>query len=284
MQVQTGRAGTTSRGFAGFVCSVLVMLLLAPAPSQATDIIQTQGATLRLINGGLRDGVARLGLEIAMQPGWHTYWRYPGDSGVPPEITLADSTTAGRLAVAYPAPQRFGTAGDETIGYEGDVILPIDVAPTQPGRPVDIGLHVRLGICHDICLPVDETLSVTVDLKATPDPIATMRLANAASSVPQPVSPGADLSVFDVRRDPSVKPEIVTFKVRGPLQDLIDVFIEGPDGWALPLPKRVSGDGQASRWQFALDGLPSGAASKGVPLRFTLVGKTRATDQTLTLD
>jgi DsbC/DsbD-like thiol-disulfide interchange protein len=273
------------QGVASIACHFMVALLvLAAVPAHADDVVQTQGATLRLINGAMRDGVVRLGLEIAMKPGWHTYWRYPGDSGVPPEITLADPTIATRLAVHYPAPRRFGTAGDETIGYEGDVVLPIDVAPTQPGRQVDIGLNVRLGICHDICLPVDETLSVTVDPTATPDAIATMRLSNATTAVPQPVASGADLSVFDVRRNPSAKPEIVTFAVRGSSQDLVDVFVEGPEGWALPLPTRISGDAGASRWQIALDGAPSGAATKGVPLKFTLVGKTRAAEQTLSLD
>lgn len=285
MRVETGPTHTQVRRSGQMMRAVMACLcMLAPNAAQAVETIQTQGATLRLINAGAHDGVARLGLEIAMKPGWHTYWRYPGDSGVPPEITLAEPERVGKLAVAYPAPKRFGSAGDETIGYDSDVVLPLDINMTQNARPVDIDLTVRLGICHEICLPIDETLSVTVDPTAAPDAIAVMRLSDATAAIPQPVPAGADLSVFAVTRDTSKKPEIVTFAVRGPSQDLDDVFIEGPEGWALPLPKRVSGDLAASHWQFALDGVPSGAATKGVPVRFTLVGKTRATDQTLILD
>ena len=62
------------------------------------------------------------------------------------------------------------------------------------------------------------------------------------------------------------------------------MFVEGPEGWALPLPERGATTGETTSWRFALDGLPSGAKAHGAALTFTIVGRDRATVQTLTLD
>jgi hypothetical protein len=108
-------------------------------------------------------------------------------------------------------------------------------------------------------------------------------LASAEVHVPKPVAAGADLSVTGLKRDTSVKPEMVTFSVKGPSGQLNDVFVEGPDGWALPLPSRVNGTGDESVWSFPLDGLPSGVDPKGATLTFTLVGKATSATQSVVL-
>ncbi len=153
---------------AAWLTSILLASSLVAGPVGAAEVAETQGATLRLIRGPIENGVAHLGLEIAMKPGWHTYWRYPGDSGVPPEITLVPADSAKSLTVAYPAPQRFGSPGDETIGYDGDVILPLSVALSASPKVTTLAITARLGICHDICLPVDETLAVAIDPVTAP--------------------------------------------------------------------------------------------------------------------
>lgn len=262
---------------------VMVGSAALATPAVAADVVETQGATLRLIRGTTENGVARLGLEIAMKPGWHTYWRYPGDSGVPPEIALTQGNAARELTVAYPAPQRFGTPGDETIGYDGEVILPLSVRLAAPDKPTTLAISARLGICHDICLPVDETLSVAVDpaIAARPDDLA--RLAAAIANVPKPVETGAALSVAALKVDAASKPATVNLTLQGDDASIRDVFVEGPENWALPLPKRLSAEPGKSQWRFALDGLPADAKWAGTPLTVTVVGSGGAVTQTIAL-
>ncbi len=259
------------------------LALVVPATARTGDVAETQGATLRLIRGTTENGVAHLGLEIAMKPGWHTYWRYPGDSGVPPEITLAAGNAAKSLTVAYPAPQRFGSPGDETIGYDGDVIFPLSVTLDAPGKPTSLAISARLGICHDICLPVDETLSVSLDPANPPAPDDVADLKAAEAHVPKPVASGAPLSVTALKVDTGTKPPLATLTLQGDDATIHDVFVEGPDGWALPLPKRMPTESGKSQWRFALDGLPSGAKWQDAPLTVTVVGSQGAMTQTIAL-
>lgn len=261
---------------------VLTSSLLA-VQADAGDVAETQGATLRLIRGKIDNGIAHLGLEIAMKPGWHTYWRYPGDSGVPPEITPADADGSKRLTVAYPAPQRFGSPGDETIGYDGDVVLPLSVTLATPDKPQTLAITARLGICHDICLPVDETLSVAIDPTRPPAPDDIALLSSAEASVPKPVAAGMPLSVAGFKVDTATKPATVDITLQGDDASVRDVFVEGPENWALPLPKRLSAEPGKSQWRFALDGLPSGATWQGAPLTITAIGSQGAATQTLAL-
>lgn len=269
------------------ICAAPALLmglaLTVPMDARAGDVAETQGATLRLIRGATDSGVAHLGLEIAMKPGWHTYWRYPGDSGVPPEIALAPGDAAKSLTVAYPAPQRFGSPGDETIGYDGDVILPLSVQFASPDQPTTLAISARLGICHDICLPVDETLSVAIDPASAPSPDDLTQLKAAEARVPKPVESGAPHSVASLKIDAATKPAIVDLALQGDDATIHDVFVEGPEGWALPLPKRMPTEPGKSQWRFALDGLPSGAKWQGAPLTVTVVGSQAATTQMISL-
>jgi len=266
--------------------SILAVTALPPAltrPATAADSVETLGGELHLIPGPVENGIAHLGLAIDLKPGWHTYWRYPGDSGVPPELTSTGSSNVADVTVAFPAPMRFGDASDQTIGYQGSVVLPIAARIVDPSKPADLALTARLGVCRNICVPVDETLTLPIGPGHPASAQEAAQVAAATAALPQPATQGADLSITGIRRDPSVKPEMVTFTVLGPSGQLTDVFVEGPSGWALPLPTRMSGDGADSTWRFALDGLPSGAKAVGATLTFTMVGKARSTTQSIVL-
>ena len=80
----------------------------------------------------------RAGVEIKLKEGWKTYWRYPGDSGVPPSLDFSGSQNLKTVTMLYPAPQRFPDgAGGSSIGYMGDVIFPLRVVAERAGAPVN---------------------------------------------------------------------------------------------------------------------------------------------------
>src|SRR5207237_7228852 len=83
----------------------------------------------------------RAGVEIKLKEGWKTYWRYPGDSGVPPVLDFSGSQNVKAVTVRYPAPMRFPDgAGGHSIGYKGDVIWPLHIEPQDPAKPVTLNL------------------------------------------------------------------------------------------------------------------------------------------------
>ena len=110
-----------------------------------------------------------LGLEIRLKPGWKTYWRFPGDAGLAPQLDWSGSGNLAGAALAWPAPVRFSQFGLETFGYEDEVVLPITARRTDRRQPLEARAAVDLLVCHDICVPAHFDLSLTVPLgPATP--------------------------------------------------------------------------------------------------------------------
>ena len=97
-------------------------------------------SAVRLVAGASKNGDAQLraGIEIKMQPGWKTYWRYPGDSGVPPHFDFSGSENLKAAKVLYPAPHLFTDETGQSLGYKERVILPLGdfaAAAGQAGSP-----------------------------------------------------------------------------------------------------------------------------------------------------
>ena len=116
----------------------------APRRADASPWDGTQRAAVRLIAGAQRDGVHHAGLEIRLAPGWKTYWRYPGDSGIPPRFDFSNSRNVKSVTVRWPAPQRLTDEGGTSIGYKHDVVFPLDVVAQDAGKAGDAGARHRL--------------------------------------------------------------------------------------------------------------------------------------------
>ena len=104
------------------------------------------------------------GVEITLAPGWKTYWRNPGDSGIAPVFDFSRSRNVAAVEVAYPMPQRFELPGDISFGYEDRVVFPLSVTPADPSRPVTLTADVVYGACEELCIPVEA--SAELDLPA----------------------------------------------------------------------------------------------------------------------
>ena len=100
------------------------------------------------------------GVQIRLDPGWKTYWRTPGDSGVPPSFDWSGSKNLKEAQVLYPAPRRFADASGTAIGYEDEVVFPIKITPERPDEPVELKLNVDYGLCKTLCIPNEASLSI----------------------------------------------------------------------------------------------------------------------------
>ncbi|MFT3690431.1 protein-disulfide reductase DsbD domain-containing protein [Paenirhodobacter sp.] len=123
-------------------------------------------------------------LKIELDAGWKTYWRVPGDAGIPPVLNFAESDNVTDVAVIWPAPEVFDQNGLRTVGYRNELVLPIRIRPRDPAAPVELDAMMDIGVCHDICVPVSLDLEAAIDGPGAPD--AEIRRAMEAAPVPRP--------------------------------------------------------------------------------------------------
>jgi DsbC/DsbD-like thiol-disulfide interchange protein len=235
----------------------------------------------RLIAGKSDGKILRAGIEIRLAPGWKTYWRYPGDSGVPPQFDFAGSENVKSAQVEWPAPVRFADAEGSTIGYKDAVVLPLRIEPNDVTRPAVLKLKLDYAICEKLCIPVEAKAELPIaDASAESD--AAVNAAERRVPVKSPLGAKAPLAIASVKRDGAR----VNVDVAAPAGAVVSLFAEGPaPDWALPLPEPAEGapDG-LKRFSFALDGLPPGAKADGAALTLTAVAGDAAIETTFRLD
>ena len=261
------------------------MALGAPAHAADASAWATENhAAMRLIAGSAKPDAKtlRAGVELKLEPGWHTYWRYPGDSGLPPRFDFSGSQNLAAAEVLYPAPHLYTDETGNTLGYKDHVIFPVRVTPKQPGRPVTLHVKVDYAICSKLCVPAKG--EATLALAGGTSGNETL-LAAAEAQVPAPVTP-AKLGLTLKRASEGTKPA-VQVDVAAPQGAPVQLFVEGPSGeWALPVPKAIDGAPAGKRrFSFQLDGLPPGVSPKApVELTFTVVEDKQAFETKAHLD
>jgi DsbC/DsbD-like thiol-disulfide interchange protein len=264
-------------------CSLLFALLVASPPAFAADAspwaIDIRSAA-RLIAGSTPKGASELhaGVELRMDPGWHTYWRYPGDSGVPPRFDFGASENLRDAKVLYPAPHAFKDETGISIGYLEHVVFPVQVTPKDPKKPVHLKLTTDYAVCQKLCVPVEAELELSLQAGSSS---YDDRLKAATAQVPAKVT--AQRAGLTVRRVAGAQKPAVEFDLPNAAAGT-QVFAEGPTAeWALPIPEPVTGT--KGRFSFALDGLPPGTDPKApLDLTFTVVGADRAIETRTHLD
>lgn len=153
-------------------------LLTTTSAAHAADPFVTP-VTAELIDGWQQaDGTRISAIRLTLTDGWKTYWRVPGDAGIPPEFDWKGSRNMAGISVQWPTPKVFDQNGMRSVGYSHQVILPLVVAAKRTGKPVDLKLSMDIGVCSDICVPQNLTLSATLDSQAsTPVPAIAAALA-----------------------------------------------------------------------------------------------------------
>ncbi len=273
---------------AGAAWALLVGTGAAPA---ADDVSRWDGdarSAARLIAASRPAGettLLRAGIEIRLKAGWHTYWRYPGDAGVPPQFDFKGSQNVQGVEVLWPAPQRLPEDGGISIGYEHDMILPLRIVPQDRAKPVVLRLKLDYAVCEKLCVPAEAKAELALSGGATSQEAA---LAAAEARVPKKLKlgEGRTLAIRTVLRESGPGRPRVVVDVAGPAGGAVDLFAEGPTPqWALPLPAAVDGaPAGLQRFVFELDGAPPGASYGRLLLTLTAVGAGEAIEVTTRLD
>src|SRR3954462_7926745 len=114
---------------AGLAAAVFVLSVGPQARGQVSPPWVKDGhSAVRLLAGSRSGAVLLGGIAFQLQPGWHTYWRNPGDSGVPPRFDFTKSDNVDAVTILWPAPARFSDgAGGNSLGYQKQVVLPLRI-------------------------------------------------------------------------------------------------------------------------------------------------------------
>jgi suppressor for copper-sensitivity B len=249
----------------------------ASGPWQRTDIVE--GRLVAAVDGaGSLDRVP-LGLHLKMKPGWKTYWRSPGDAGLPPQLVWDGSLNLAGTEMRWPAPHRFTLFGIETFGYDGEVVLPITARPVTPGQALDLEASADLLVCSDICVP--QRLELTLALPegpATSSGADANLLARFTSQVPGDGA-ASGLSIESARLvDGALR---VMASAREPFVDP-DLFVEAGDGAAFGAPK-IEFDAGDRRITVTLPVTGESVALEGSPVTLTLVDGLRSMERPVTV-
>lgn len=141
--------------------ALALCLVLHALPLRAESLDSIVSAELRP-GWRLPDGSHMAALHLRLAPGWKTYWRSPGEAGVPPQFAWTGSRNLAGVRVVWPRPEVFELNGLRSIGYSDRVVLPLIVRPGAPGQPVALNATVQLGICEDVCVPMEVNIAATL--------------------------------------------------------------------------------------------------------------------------
>jgi DsbC/DsbD-like thiol-disulfide interchange protein len=231
---------------------------------------------VRLLSGGPMGESWLAGIEIALDSGFKTYWRNPGDSGLPPRFDWTGSKNVAHIDIRWPAPSRHEDAAGVAHVYSHKVVLPVLVRVAEAGKPVELVLSVDYGICRDICIPAHAELSLA--LQGQGSDRAAIEAALAKVPRAQPLGEPAELSVLSAKALAGDKPGL-TVAVRAPSGAKPALFAEGPENWyvSTSLP-----DGE-NRFTVTVDEKPKDASGPA-SLLLTLVAGDRAIETQVSLD
>lgn len=210
-----------------FAAIAVSACIAATAGAQSLVSTGPSFVSARLIPGHVaEDGTRTAGLELTMAPGWKTYWRSPGEAGIPPRFDWSGSDNLREAEVLWPVPETFESFGYTTIGYSGRVVLPVRMRPADPSAPMALVLGVDLGVCRDICV------FERVDLRAAlpRDLVSGAGLVAAAEAAQPPTAAEAGVRVEECRIEGAGGERRFRAVLLGAALAEPHVVLEGPEG------------------------------------------------------
>ncbi|WP_417723381.1 protein-disulfide reductase DsbD domain-containing protein [Salipiger sp.] len=186
-----------------------LLLSLGLAVALAAPVAAQEPITAELRPGWrLPDGDHMAALHLTLAPGWKTYWRAPGEAGIPPLFDWSGSRNLAGVALLWPTPHVFWQSGMRSIGYKQELVLPIRVRARGAGD-IDLRAEVQLGVCSDVCLPETVRARAVLSPGATrPDPLIAAALASAPLSRGEAAVSGVRCSISPARGGLALRAEI----------------------------------------------------------------------------
>lgn len=230
-------------------------------------------ARSRLISGVSASGLssaAPMGFEIRLKEGWKTYWKAPGPQGYPPNFDWAGSDNVRKLDVTWPTPTRFNVLGYDSIGYTGDVLLPLSVSIDDPSKPAQLDLKVEFLTCKEICIPQFAQFNIFLPAGSPQPTVYSFAIDQARGLSPAPA--GAGFGVERVSLSTKTNPAELILEGKAPFTvQEGDLFIDGLSGYFFSAPKIDVLSGDRFRLTSVSTSIPPAFPSLGQEATYTLV-------------
>jgi DsbC/DsbD-like thiol-disulfide interchange protein len=233
--------------------------------SAAQQNVPNGGTQMRLVAApGLTQGVYRGAVEIELVPRAITFWRQPGDAGVPPKFSFDGSENVASAVVLYPAPSRLDEDGLEAFGYRGGVVFPIHVRPKDAAKPSVLKVAMEYAICDKICIPARADAEIAWPSEARDTEIQVVAAAEAR--VPTLIAPHDVAVKVTIAPVPGAAKPTWTLTWRDGA-GLSDLFVEAPTGWYFDTQKK-----DAHQFALVAADVPAGGAQAPIDIRVTATG------------
>ncbi|WP_028742788.1 protein-disulfide reductase DsbD domain-containing protein [Rhizobium leguminosarum] len=268
------------------VSAVAALVPFYSAHAEVSAWADNEGGRMRLValapDAG---GKIRAALQIEPKPGWITYWKEPGNSGIPPQITIAPESGVTLDAIAYPVPKHFFNGAIEDIAYDGPVTLPLSLTAAGKG-PVTIDAAAFIGICKDICIPFQANLQLKLGpaIQSHPEEEAILQAADAR--LPKPPSQDFDVTAHAMSLDRKTLSLDLVLPNEGPGEGKAapDIIVTGPSGYAFT--KQIGGkrDGATFKVAISIGKLPKDYDMAGKQWSVLVIDGKRAMETTLAFE
>ena len=249
--------------FALLATSVLAALATAQANAQASGWFGTAGGDIRLVIAPPQQGDTQLRgiIDVRLAPGWKTYWRDPGASGIPPRLSIDGSSGLTDPRIHFPAPVWIDNPYGDFAGYDAPVALPFTVSRTADGV-AQLNASVFLGICEDICIPVEAEFDLRVAY-ANGTTLASARVQAAHAALPGAPVDGLAVTVSEATQGGQAIIAVAHDAGASP-----QLFVHAPDGTQFKPPRIVaSSDGET---RFALEPARPAGTDRAVEANLTV--------------
>ncbi|HYC63651.1 MAG TPA: protein-disulfide reductase DsbD domain-containing protein, partial [Reyranellaceae bacterium] len=154
--------------------AVLAALLLAGPAAAQSSLVSTENVRAELISEVAQVKAGEpfwVALRQTIRPKWHTYWKNPGDSGLPTEIDWKLPAGAKAEPIVWPTPKLENVSGIINYGYSGDVLLLVRIMPPADATgSLKIAADANWLVCEDVCIPEEGKFELTLPVGATATP------------------------------------------------------------------------------------------------------------------
>ena len=203
---------------------------------------------------------------------------YSGDAGIAPRFSWRGSRNIGEMTMTWPAPEVFLSSGFRTIGYHDQLVLPIEITPEKPGRPIRIKGRMELGVCKDVCVPSELRFDHQLDAKASRNPAIAAALASRPYSATEAGVTAANCSLKPTQYGMQVEARITMPSAGG--EELAVIEPGSPHLHAGETSTRRRGNLLVATTEFLPVQNGQMAAIDRSRLRITVLGQSHAVDIT----
>ncbi|WP_019953576.1 protein-disulfide reductase DsbD domain-containing protein [Yoonia vestfoldensis] len=254
---------------------LLIPLALCGLPATGFGQSLDDLATVTVLPGWREaDGTHVAALRIDLAEGWKTYWRAPGDSGIPPAFAFSGVDITA-VQPHFPVPEVYEDFGMRSIGYEDSVIFPLRLTVPDDGTAISMAGQIEIGVCDEICIPVTLDFAALLPSEGSSDPAILAALRDrpltkteahvaAVTCALTPISDGLQMTA-SIEMAPTAAEEIVVIETGDPQVWVSEPHVHRDGGTLSAVVDLVHVTGQP----FALD---------RSTVRITVLGDDKAVD------